>query len=129
MTTFQVIGEQLNKQVIMAKFIRSLYFIEKPVDDQPKEKQLLFKNKFNFMDQLRCIKFKFTDKFSHILRMFHETKNKMKKVDASMHTFLDDSEYIYQRGYDLVENEINLFNIIQTIQKLKAGMATLVGKD
>ena len=44
-----------------------------------------------------------------------------------MHTFLNDSEYIYQRGYDLVENEINLFTIIQTIQKLKAGMAILVG--
>ena len=33
MTTFQVIGEELNKQVIMAKFIRSLYFIEKPSEE------------------------------------------------------------------------------------------------
>lgn len=32
-----------------------------------------------------------------------------------MTTYLDDSEYIYQKGYDLVENELNLFNIIQTI--------------
>ena len=81
------------------------------------------------MDQLKSIKFKFTDKFSGLIRIFFEIKNKVFKKEQSMHAYLNDSEYVYQKGYDLVENEINLFNIIQTIQKLKAGMATLVGQN
>ena len=47
---FGYIGEYVNMQIITAKFIRALYFIEKPVDERPKEKMLLFRNKFNFLD-------------------------------------------------------------------------------
>ena len=46
----EFIGKYINQKVIMAKFIRSFYFIPKEKDEQPTLKMMLFKRKFNFME-------------------------------------------------------------------------------
>lgn len=76
----EFIGKYINQKVIMAKFIRSFYFIPKEKKEQPTLKMMLFKKKFNFMDQCNSIKFTFKDKFAGFLKLFCGEK-KMTKTE------------------------------------------------
>jgi hypothetical protein len=65
---FKVIGNYVNHELVLAKFIRSLFYIYK--DQAEIEKQQKFESniskpwEYKGIDDLKCIKFKFRDKFS-----------------------------------------------------------------
>ena len=40
-----------------------------------------------------------------------------------------ENEDLYAKGEAMIQNEMNIFNLLQTIQKMKAAMSILIGED
>ena len=107
---FRAIGGYINKQIIIAKFIRSLFYVYKDEEEILKRKEHVENVEDNDIDDLKCIKFSFRDKFYSCRRK-------------------SDKQKIFKRGKEMVENEMNMFTMLQTMQKLKAAVTILVGPN
>ena len=103
------IGSHINNIIMIGKLIRSLFYIKKENK----------RNKSNIYASIKSIKFSFCDKFYLItgLKMPKIFKNKNK------------TEQIYKVGEQMVQNEVNMFTILETLMKIKASLTVLVGDD
>lgn len=116
-------GKYINTKIIRAKFVRSLYFMEKE-NQENLEKHIHINQDHNFetvLEKVDNIKFNWKDKFFLLYNLF--TQRKLKKQKR---TRMQD---IYKQGWKMVSSEMNLFNMIQTLQKLKAATSILIGDD
>jgi hypothetical protein len=102
---------------LQAKAIRSLYlFIDKPEDS----KVITPKN-------VKTLKFYFFDKLIPLREAFMRALCCCRKYKAER--YLDQSEMSYFKTTKLLEQDLNLFKIVQTINKLKSVVQVLANED
>ena len=74
-------------------------------------------------ENLYNIKFTTTDIFSHIkTKIYQYVCCKLFKKRA---TYLSSSEILYQKGYDVLEKDLQNFNVLKNIKKMKAAISFL----
>jgi len=100
---FKAIGHYINQQVVMAKFVRSLFYVYKDKNEirtQEKFEHNLEGNRvYDGIEEIKCIKFSFKDKFTSCRR-------------RASHS---DNQVIFSTGKEKVKNEMNMFSMLQTI--------------
>ena len=69
---------------------------------------------------MKSIRFKFWDKFI-LLFNFCVLKSRKK-------TFAE-YENIYEKGSNMVKNDLNMYTLLETLMKIKATLSVLVGHD
>jgi hypothetical protein len=104
---------KINKKILTAKYIRGMYFLHKPINLRPKI-DIIHKNySMNIMN----IKINLWDSCKRIsLR-----KGRINKEI--------DKKHVYEAGKQKISKDFSLFNIVQTISKLKASVGALVGEN
>ena len=129
-SVLQVILQYINLQFIMGKFIRNIYFLE-----MPEKKRLgIFKQIFT-RTKVITIKFNWWIKmleareFIHIPFNMCRRKKSQKDIVKISRTKKDFQELVFIKGREMAMNEMNIYTIIQTLQKLKAGLSVLVNDD
>ena len=91
----------INSQFILKKFVRRLYF--------DKDDDLLIKD----------------IKFNHLTY----TKQFLSFFSFKENTELHQESKLYSKGITMVQQEMNMFFLLQTIRKLKAAMTVIFGDD
>ena len=112
-----IIPNCVNRRQLEAKTIRNCYF---DIDD----KALVDKNKESL--PTKPLKFDWWDKFSIYYRRFvlmccrHYDKD---------YQYYSKGQLTYLRAYDHFRNELNLYQLLQTVHKLKASVQVLLDED
>ena len=101
----------INKHVLIAKLIRSNYFIRKPISKQDKKK----KSADVCASDITNIKINFYNKCCRYSR-----DRKSRGVNK---------KELYTKASQQLHNEMCIFNILQVQQKLKAAVTVLLGDD
>ena len=98
---FVILGSNINKQILMSKLVRSLYYVEK--SDKTKKS---------------VIKFSTFDKFKHMV---------LPNYFLARSDNIQDQ--IYTQGRRMVESDLNMFSLMESLHKIKATLSVLVGQD
>ena len=138
---FKLLGNYINRKIIEGKFIRSLYFettdksFTRDIDNSCelkdssiiKKRDSVVQNFSNIkqknlnksiLNKISCIHFTFMDNLRFIvLNLF----KKDKKAPLN--------DLMYLKGMELVENDLNMFNLLQRFNKIKAAVSVLVDED
>lgn len=76
--------------------------------------------------ELYEISYSFADVFSHAKTLAYQVL--CCKCYARSQSYLSGSEYFFQKGYDILERDLDNINLLKTIKKMKAAIS-LLAKD
>ena len=107
---FNFFISKINKKVLTAKYIRGMYYLHKPMSLRPKI-NLFHKN---YSTHMMNIKVNLWDSCKRI-----SLKKGQPKIDYNK---------VFKAGKEKISKDFSLFEIVQTINKLKASVGVLVGE-
>jgi hypothetical protein len=104
----------INNQFIKAKFIRALYFQTEDDIDQPESSRDSPKTK-----NARFLKFNWKNKFVSVRMVFF-------RICCCRRLKLSKEDKFFTEGEALIQRDLSIFYVIQTLHKLKVTMAVLL---
>ena len=122
--SLNVLGYFFNQRMFIGKVLWEEYFIK----NYHRNKKS--KHKKDAKSAHGCITvtdFTYSDKFSHIKLYF--CKAFCCKFNQEPKKFLKKSEFLYQKGYEMVEDHINIFRFINSVRKMEAGLSAVIEGD
>lgn len=114
-SVFGVFALWINEKTIVAKYIRSLYFIGKPEELKRKLYAGSGDGGYQAINDIMIIKSRFYNSF-------------WRKANSEQDKEIDQKE-LFCKGEEKVQEELCIFNILSTLQKLRAAVSVLVDRS
>ena len=93
-----------------------------------KPKKGMWTNLNNFTPNLNELTFSFTDMISEVKQVFIELLCS-KSLKCSRQVNLSRTEKIFIKGFHRISKELDIANLLLTVQKLKAGVSAIIEND